>query len=115
MVEPLRLEGCLIIICAVPERQEQTIVTQLGALHNAEERIRLQQISVRASQEDLRVSQQRYALGAGTFLDVLNSETSLIQAQQALIQARLDYRNARAKYVAAVLARPCSRCARRRT
>jgi outer membrane protein len=76
---------------------QQTIVTQLGALHNAEERIRLQQISVRASQEDLRVSQQRYALGAGTFLDVLNSETSLIQAQQALIQARLDYRNARAQ------------------
>jgi outer membrane protein len=75
---------------------QQTIVTQLGALSNAEERIRLQQISVKASQEDLRVSQQRYALGAGTFLDVLNSQTSLIQAQQALIQARLDYRNARA-------------------
>jgi outer membrane protein TolC len=75
---------------------QQTIVTQLGALRNADERIRLQHISVVASQEDLRVSQQRYALGAGTFLDVLNSQTSLIQAQQALIQARLDYRNARA-------------------
>ena len=76
---------------------QQTIVTQLGALHNAEERIRLQQISVTASREDLRVSQQRYALGAGTFLDVLNSQSSLIAAQQALIQARLDYRNARAQ------------------
>lgn len=76
---------------------QQTIITQLGALHNAEERIRLQQISVRASQEDLRVSQQRYALGAGTFLDVLNSQSSLISAQQSLIQARLDYRNARAQ------------------
>jgi len=81
---------------------QQTIITQIGALKNAEEKMRVQQISVRASEEDLRVSQQRYSLGAGTLLDVLTSQQNLIVARQSLIQARLDYRNARAQIEQAV-------------
>ena len=76
---------------------QQNIVTYIGSLHLAEESMRIQQLSVRASEEDLRVVQQRYALGAGTLLEVLTSQSNLINARQQLIQARLTYRNARAQ------------------
>ena len=81
---------------------QQTIITQLGLLHNAEEQVRVQQNSVRANEEALRVNQQRYTLGAGTFLDVLTSQSSLVTARQGLIQARLNYRNARAQIEAVI-------------
>src|SRR5262245_1065472 len=81
---------------------QQTIITQLGLLHNAAEQVRVQENSVRANEEALRVNQQRYNVGAGTFLDVLTSQSSLVSARQGLIQARLAYRNARAQIEAAI-------------
>lgn len=84
---------------------QQTIVTQIGLQRNAEEQIRVQENSVRANEEALRVNQQRYALGAGTFLDVLTSQSNLVAARNQLIQARLNYRNARAQ-IEAVIGRP---------
>ncbi len=76
---------------------QQNIVTAIAAIRNAEETMRVQQINVEASQEDLRVQQQRYQLGASVLLDVLNSQLELVQARQALIQARLNYRDAKAQ------------------
>ena len=52
--------------------------------------------------EDLRVQQQRYALGASTLLDVLTSQTTLDAARSALIQARQDFRIGRAQLEALV-------------
>ena len=62
----------------------------------------IQQASLDASKEDLRVQQQRYALGASTLLDVLTSQTTLDGARSALIQARQDVRVARAQLEALV-------------
>src|SRR5678815_1926641 len=76
---------------------QQTVITNLGLLRNAEAQMRFQQISIRAAEEALRVNQQRYALGAGTFVDVLSAQQALIIARQGLINARLSYRNARAQ------------------
>jgi outer membrane protein len=76
---------------------QQTVIVQVGLLRNAQEKLRVQQTSVEASEEALRVNQQRYALGAGTMVDVLTSQSNLIAARQGLIQARLDYRNAKAQ------------------
>ena len=81
---------------------QQNIVTAIASLRNAEETMRVQQTNVRASEEDLRVNQQRYALGAGTLLDVLTSQSTLVSARQQLINARLNYRNARAQIEAAI-------------
>jgi outer membrane protein len=81
---------------------QQSIIQQLAALRSAEERIRIQQASVLAAQEDLRVQQQRYALGASTLLDLLTSQSQLNQARAALIQARQDYRIARAQIEAII-------------
>jgi outer membrane protein len=76
---------------------QQNIITAIATLRNAEETMRVEQINVQASQEDLRVQQQRYNLGASVLLDVLNSQSALVAARQLLIQARLNYRNARAQ------------------
>jgi len=81
---------------------QASVISQLGALRNAEERMRVQQINVRASEEDLRVQQQRYTLGAGLLVELLTSQSGLVSARQSLIQARLDYRNARAQIEAII-------------
>lgn len=80
----------------------QQLVQYLGALQSAQERISIQGQSVAAAEEDLRVQQQRYDVGASTLLDVLTSQTALNQARAALIQARLDYRVAKAQIEALV-------------
>ena len=76
---------------------QQNLTQYLGALQLAEQRIQIQQASVDAAEEDLRVQQQRYALGASTLLDLLTSQTTLNQARAALISARYDYRVAKAQ------------------
>jgi outer membrane protein len=81
---------------------QQNIELQISTLRNAEQRIRIQQLSVLAAQEDLRVQQQRYTLGSSTLLEVTTSQNALDSARQALIQARLDYRTARAQIEAII-------------
>jgi outer membrane protein len=81
---------------------QQSIIQQFGVLRTAEARIRIQQASVLAAEEDLRVMQQRYNLGASTLLDLLTSQSQLNQARADLIQARQDYRIARAQIEAII-------------
>jgi outer membrane protein len=80
----------------------QNLTQQLAALRAAQERIDIQQASIASADEDLRVQQQRYALGASTLLDLLTSQTTLNQQRAALIQARQDYRIARAQIEAII-------------
>ena len=80
----------------------QQLVQFTGALRLAQERATIQQASVAAAQEDLRVQNQRYALGASTLLDVLTSQSQLNSARLALIQARYDARVAKAQVEALV-------------
>lgn len=75
----------------------QSLAEYLGSLRSAAARVRVQTASVNAAQEDVRVQQQRYNIGASTLLDLLNSQATLQQAQSALISARYDYRIARAQ------------------
>ena len=81
---------------------QQNLVQQLASLRAAQERIQIQQASIASAEEDLRVQQQRYALGASTLLDLLTSQTTLNQQRAALIQARSDYRIARAQIEAII-------------
>lgn len=81
---------------------EQQVVQAVGAIRTAQARIAIQQSSVLAAEEDLRVQRQRYALGASTLLDVLTSQTQLTTARTQLIQARFDARVARAQLEASV-------------
>jgi len=76
---------------------QQQLTQFLGALSLAQERAAIQVASVAAAEEDLRVQQQRYTLGASTLLDVLTSQSQLNAARSALIQARYDARVAKAQ------------------
>lgn len=80
----------------------QQMVQQYGNYKTAQARVEIQQASVLAGEEDLRVQQERYNLGAGTLLDLITSQSTLITARQALIQARLDARTAKAQIEALV-------------
>jgi len=68
----------------------------LGSLHVAEQDIVLTRDAVRLAGEDLRVIQARYRAGIATILDVLTSQTALIQAELDLVSARFTYQVARA-------------------
>jgi len=79
-----------------------TLTQNIGALRSASQRVAIQVASVAAAKEDLRVQQQRYNIGASVLLDVITSQAALATAEQALIQARYDYRIARAQLEALV-------------
>ncbi|MGQ0650593.1 MAG: TolC family protein, partial [Gemmatimonadaceae bacterium] len=81
---------------------EQQVTQLLGSLRLAEARLAIQEASVAAGEEDLRVQNQRYALGSSTLLDVLTSQSTLNQARYGLIQARYDARVAKAQIEALV-------------
>lgn len=80
----------------------QQLTQYVGALSLAQERAAIQIASVAAAEEDLRVQNQRYALGSSTLLDVLTSQSQLNSARYALIQARYDARLAKAQIEAIV-------------
>ena len=81
---------------------QEALTQNIGALRSASQRVAIQVASVAAAEEDVRVQQQRYNIGASTFLDLITSQAALAQAQQALIQARYDYRIARAQLEALI-------------
>ena len=76
---------------------QQQLTQYMSSFRSAEQRVQIQLASVAAAEEDLRVQQRRYSLGASTFLDVLSSQTTLSQARALLIQARFDARVAKAQ------------------
>jgi len=75
----------------------QQLVQYLGQLKLAQARIAIQQASLEAAQEDLRVQQQRYSLGASTQLELLTTQTQLNSARYNLVNARYQVRIAKAQ------------------
>ena len=80
----------------------QTLVQSLGQMRTAQAQVSIAITSVTAAQEDLRVQQKRYELGATTLLDLLTSQTQLDTARTSLIRARYDYRVAKAQLEALI-------------
>lgn len=78
------------------------LTTQLAQLEAAQARITITGVSVLAAQEDLRVQQERYRLGASTIVDVLTSQEALDQAEVDAVNARFDYLRARAQIEAII-------------
>jgi len=84
------------------QEAREALARDLSALRSAEARVTAQTGAILAGGEDLRVQQRRYATGEGLLLDVLVSQATLIQARQALIQARYDQRVALAQIEALI-------------
>jgi len=76
---------------------QQQLVQYLGQLRLAQARIAIQQASLAAAQEDLRVQQQRYDLGASTQLELLTTQAQLNSARYNLVNARYQVRIAKAQ------------------
>lgn len=76
---------------------QQQLTQYLGQLRLAQARIAIQQASLEAAQEDLRVQQQRYTLGASTQLELLTTQTQLNSARFNLVNARYQVRIAKAQ------------------
>ena len=73
------------------------LTQQIAALETAFAQVEIAAVNVDAATEDLRVQQERYNVGAGTFLDLLTSQANLTQIQTNLVQARFNYLIARAQ------------------
>lgn len=84
-------------------RQVSSVLTaQFALLDAARLKIDIAQTSVAAAQEDLRVVEQRYRVGAATILDLLNSQEALTQAEVDAVAARFDYLRAKAQIEALI-------------
>lgn len=58
--------------------------------------------AVRSSEEDLRLAQERYRLGEGTILDVIDAQVNLTRSRTDLVGSRFDARIAQSKLRSAV-------------
>ena len=72
------------------------LTARLAELSAAGTQIEITLTSVVAAEEDLRVQQERYRLGASTIVDVLTSQEALNQAEVDVVVARFDYLRAKA-------------------
>lgn len=84
-------------------RQVNADLTQyLASLASARTRLEIAVANQAASEEDHRVQQERYRLGAATIVDVLASQENLDQSEVDRIQAYLDYLVAKAQIEALI-------------
>lgn len=79
-----------------------SLTSQLATLDAARTQIEITQVSVRAAEEDLRVQQERYRLGASTIVDILTSQEALDQAEVDAVNARFSYLRAKAQIEALI-------------
>ncbi len=78
------------------------LTRELAALSSAFEQITIARSNLAAATEDLRVQNERYRVGAATFLDLLVSQETMTNAEVNVVQRRFDYVVARARLEALV-------------
>jgi outer membrane protein TolC len=79
----------------------------VNSMDEARERLDVSQQTVASAQEDLRLAQERFRVGAGTILDTITAESNLTSARANEVQARVDYLISRAS-LARATGRPLS-------
>ncbi len=83
------------------EELRRTVRTELERAQDGERlaawRVGASRAAVEVAREDLRVQQERYAVGATTMLELLTSQERLVQAETDAIDARLSRALARAE------------------
>ena len=66
-------------------------------VQQAKRKIAVTEDAVEAADEDLRLNKEKYSVGAGTMLDLINAQVSYTSAQSDRIQALYDYKYAIAR------------------
>lgn len=82
--------------------QQQSLAQWIGTLRTTQAQMAVQRLSLAAAEEDLRVIQLRYDLGAATQLEVTTSQDALNRARVSLIDTRYRYRIAKAQIEALI-------------
>jgi outer membrane protein len=77
--------------------QQQSLVTYLATLNSTLEQLRIQRDQIVLAEENLRVVEERYKVGAGVLLDVITAQAALNSARFNLIAIRFTYRNTKAQ------------------
>ena len=78
------------------------LTQNFASLANAQEAIEVAKSSVQASQENVRVAEQRYKLGVMTIVELMQIQEQLTQAEVNEIQARFTYLRTKAQIEALV-------------
>jgi outer membrane protein TolC len=81
------------------------LITRVAELNAARLRVDIARVSIAAAEEDLRVQQERYRLGATTIIEVLASQEALNQAEGDEVEAHFDLLLAKAQ-IEALIGRP---------
>jgi outer membrane protein TolC len=78
----------------ITQLEDLTVQLQaiLEALRNYRDIIPINEQVLTSAEEDLKLVQERYTLGAATILEVLDAQVSLISAQSSLIASKYDAR-----------------------
>ena len=69
---------------------ELEVVNLWNNLNEAIESYSVSQVTVEQSQEDLRLAEERFRVGAGTALDVITAQVNLAQARRDLVDAQIN-------------------------
>ena len=67
-------------------------------LEEATQMIKASKTGLASAEEDYRLSRERYAVGSGTMLELLNAEVSLFQARSSYVEAMASLREAEALF-----------------
>jgi len=84
------------VLAAEAERRQREVDVAVEvqqawlSVREAVERINVAKEGLASAEEDYNFSKGRYELGAGTFLDLLNSEVTLAQSRQSYVEALAD-------------------------
>jgi outer membrane protein len=60
-------------------------------MNEAKERIIVASETVEQANEDMRLAEERYRVGAGTMLETIDAQVALTQAKADVIEAKCDY------------------------
>ncbi len=78
------------------------LITRVAELNAAKLRVEISRVSIAAAEEDLRVQQERYRLGATTIIEVLASQEALNQAEVDEVASHFDLLLAKAQIEALI-------------
>lgn len=83
------------------QKVQLEVWSSYSKLQEAEKAVDATKALVQDSRESLRVAEERYSQGAGTFLDLLDAQVTLAQAEAKLVQTTFDHHTAYAAFQSA--------------
>lgn len=87
---------------AFNQQMSLEVETALRNISSAAERGRALRQSLELARESLQIEQQKYDLGKGSVMDILDAQTALLQVESSYYRVLADYHTARAQWTLAV-------------